>query len=341
MRILVLGGTLFLGRAVVSQALAQGHAVSLFHRGRTGSRADGAVPPEVTEILGDRETEEGLTALGAGEYDVVVDTCGYVPAVVARSAGRLAGRAARYVFVSSVNAYTAWPGVADWWLGEEWDGDPDAEGEAAPAGLDAGDLYGWRKVGAERAVARAFGPGAVILRPGAIVGPYDAAVGRLPWWIDRVARGGEVLVPGHPTDQISLVDARDIARFALVAPGGVHTLTGPSGRDTRGDLLDACAAATGAVAEPAYVEEEWLAARGVTPWTEVPLWAPAADAPGVFTGDSEEAARNGMTWRPLAETVADTWAWMRALPQPWAPTAATHGLAAERERDLLAAWHAR
>lgn len=338
----MLGGTVFLGRAVVKEALSGGHEVTVFHRGRSGGRATGEVPERVEEVLGDRESAADLARL-SGDFDLVVDTCGYLPTVVARSAAALTDRVGRYAFVSSVNAFVRWPEAADWWRHEEYDGPADAgPDDARAAELDPGQLYGWRKVGCERAVATALGADrTVVVRPGCIVGPYDGVVGRLPWWIDRVARGGETLVPGRPGDEVGLVDARDLARFLLGAPAGMHVAAGPGGRDDRAGLLAACAAATGGAVEATYVDDEaWLADR-VQPWTEVPLWVPRAEAPGVFTTDDAPARAGGMTWRPLAETVADTWAWMRSVPGGWQPSAATPGLAPDREAELLAAWHAR
>jgi hypothetical protein len=163
-------------------------------------------------------------------------------------------------------------------------------------------------------------------------------VGRLPWWIDRVARGGEVLTPGSPEDPIALIDARDLARFALSGVPGSYEVAGPAGRDTRAGLMAACRAATGSDASFTYVPDEWLAAQDVQYWTELPLWIPRQVGPSTFTPNTAPAARAGLTWRPLADTVADTWNWQRSIP--WSPSASTPGLAPERERQLLAAWHA-
>jgi 2'-hydroxyisoflavone reductase len=208
------------------------------------------------------------------------------------------------------------------------------------ADLDAGASYGWLKVGCELAVARAFGAErSSSLRGGSIVGPDDSAVGRLPWWIDRVSRGGEVLVPGAPDDTVSLIDARDLGAFALSAMPGSFEAAGPPARDTRGDLMEACRAATGSDAAFTYVGDEWPVEQGIAPWTELPLWAPGA--PGVFTHDTAAVESAGLTWRPLRDTVADTWAWQRAVPDGWTPNGLTPGLAPDREAELLTAWHTR
>ena len=210
-----------------------------------------------------------------------------------------------------------------------------------PDGVDATESYGWLKVGCERGVERAFGAErTTILRAGSIVGPNDSAVGRLPWWLDRVARGGEILVPGKPDAPVSLIDARDLARFALSAAPGMFDAPGPLGRDTRADLMTACLAATGADAQLTYVTDEaWLVEQGVQFWTELPLWIPAAVGPATFRSDASAARDAGLTWRPLTETVADTWAWQHAVDGGWQPVASTPGLAADREQVLLAAWH--
>lgn len=337
MDVLVIGGSVFVGRAVVNEALARGDRVTVFNRGVSGS-----VPDGVEHVAGDRTAAADLAQLAGRRFDLVVDTCGYVPADVTRSAELLAGTCAHYAFVSSINAFPGWPENADYAAGGVHDGDPDATRDALPGHVTDETSYGWLKVGCERAVQRAFGPErSAVLRAGAIVGPDDSAVGRLPWWIDRVARGGDVLVPGSPDDPVALIDARDLAQFALAAVPGVFETAGPSGRDTRADLMTACAAATGAGASFTYVEDEWLVAQGVEAWTEVPLWVSRRQGPSVFAHHNEAAEAAGLRWRPLADTVADTWAWLQSLPEPWQPAPRTPGLAPGKERELLAAWRAR
>ena len=329
----MLGGTVFLGRAVVAEALARGDRVTVFNRGRSGATPDGA-----EHVTGDRTVAADLEQLRGRRFDVVVDTSGYVPADVRHSAEVLAPTTAHYAFVSSINAFPGWPERADYQQHGSYDGDPDATRDDVPADLDPAASYGWLKVGCERAVARAFGEErTTVLRGGCIVGPDDAKVGRLPWWIARVARGGEVLVPGSPDDPLALIDARDLARFALSAAPGVFETAGPSGRDTRDGLMSACRDVTGSAATFTYVGDDWPVEQGVTPWTELPLWAPGA--PGVFTHDNSAARDAGLTWRPLRDTVADTWAWQQRAN--WQPAEMTPGLAPDRELALLNSWHAR
>ena len=333
MDVLVIGGTVFLGRAAVGEALARGDRVTVLNRGRSGATPDG-----VEQVTGDRTIAADLEQLRGRRFDLVIDTCGYVPAEVRLAADLLADSCGHYCFISSVNAFPAWPERADYQDAGAHEGDPDATGDDVPDGFGPSQSYGWLKVGCERAVARAFGDDrTTVLRAGCIAGPHDSAVGRLPWWIDRVARSGEVLVPGAADDPIALIDARDLAAFALRTVPGVFEAAGPSGRDTRGELMAGCREVTGSAATFTYVGDEWPVAQDVTPWTELPLWAPGA--PGVFRPDNSAAAAAGLTWRPLRETLADTWAWQQTVD--WEPTAATPGLAADRERELLQRWHDR
>jgi len=337
-KVLVIGGSVFLGRAVVAEALAAGAEVTVFNRGKSGPSPDG-----VRQLTGDRTVAADLAQLRGERFDLVIDTCGYVPADVGRGAQRLADSCGHYVFVSSINALPGWPEDLDYHDRGEHDGSPEATRADVPESLDASEAYGWLKVGCERAVARAFGDERTsVLRAGLIVGPHDSAVGRLPWWLHRVAQGGEVLVPGSPGAPVAMIDARDLARFALRAVPGVFETPGPSGRDTRADLMAGCAAVTGADATFTYVgDEDWLMAQDVAPWTEIPLWGPAKQMPSTFVHDTAAAEAAGLCWRPMQETLADVWAWQQQVAGGWHPTAAAPGLAPERERELLAAWRAR
>lgn len=332
MDILVIGGTVFLGRAVVDEALARGDRVTVFNRGLSGD-----VPAGVTHVRGDRTDAADLGQLRGTRFDLVVDTCGYVPADVARSAAVLAPAAGHYAFVSTVNVFPGWPEADDYRAGGLHEGDPDATRDDVPGAVGEAGSYGWLKVGCEQAVLREFGPErTAVLRGGCIVGPHDAAVGRLPWWVDRVARGGEVLVPDADAP-VALIDARDLAAFALSGAAGTFEATGPAGRDTRADLMAACRDATGSEARFVDVDGAWLAGQGVQEWTEVPLWA-GPSAPSLWAHDTAAAQAAGLQWRPLRDTVADTWAWQRALTGGWRPSGRTPGLAPERERELLTAW---
>ena len=332
MEILVLGGTMFLSRAVAELGVARGHNVTTFNRGRSGPAVVGA-----RALTGDRTDPQDLRKLAGASFDLVFDT-GYLPEVVKASAELLEPSAGHYAFTSSVNAYSGWPAQADYHRQGVYDGDPDAIGEQTPEGVDEGAAYGWRKVGAERAVLRAFGEHrASILRAGLIVGPQDR-VGRLPWWLDRIARGGQTLAPGAPDDELRLIDARDIAEFALLRPAGAFEVTGPAHQINRGQLFAEAREVTGSDAEFTWLGDDHLTAAGVESWTELPLWAPTADAPGLWAQDTSAAEAAGLACRPVRDTLADTWEWMRSIEGGWQPSDRTPGLAPERERELLAGW---
>jgi 2'-hydroxyisoflavone reductase len=336
MDVLVIGGTVFVSRAMVQTALARGHTVTTFNRGLTGTPVEGA-----HAVIGDRTEPEDLRQLAGRHFDLVFDT-GYTPAAVRASAELLEPTAGHYAFVSSINAYPGWPEQADYRAGGVYDGDPDA-GDELPEGIVDAAAYGWRKVGAERVVLRAFGAHRTsILRAGCIVGPGDGT-GRLPWWLDRVSRGGEVLAPGRPEAQLCLIDARDIAEFALQRPAGTFETTGPAQQIDRAQLLDEARRVTGSDARFTWVDEEFLSApaTSVQGWTELPLWSPSAEAPGLFAHDATAAEASGLACRPVLDTLVDTWGWMQTLDGGWQPSERTPGLAPARERELLAAWHAR
>ncbi len=329
MRILVLGGTRFLGRHVVEAAAARGHALTLFNRGLTNP----ALHPGIERITGDRDG--GLPALGERTWDAVVDPSGFFPRVVGASARALASRAGRYLFVSTLSVYA----------------EPVAPGadESAPVArladpgvetLDGG-TYGALKGFCEERVRDAFGERALIVRPGLIVGPHDTT-DRFPYWPRRLARGGDVLAPGEPTAPVQLIDVRDLADWMLElverGAGGTFNATGPAEPLTLGQCLERIAAAVGAGPRLTWVSETFLSERGVEPWLELPLWLPAADR-GMDTVSIARALAAGLRFRPLEATARDTLAWERALVADARPP--SPALTAEREAELLAAWAGR
>ena len=332
MHLLLIGGTSFLGRHVATDALRRGWTVTTFNRGRSGPDVEG-----VEALRGDRDSAADLAQLSGRRFDVVVDTCGFVPRVVGRSAAALAGSGAHYVFVSSISATTTWPGQPT------PDGGP-GQDCPADAGPDDGD-YGRLKAGCERAVTDVFGGRCTVARAGLILGPHEN-VGRLPWWLDRIARGGEVLAPGSPGTAMQLVDARDVAAFLLDSAadgrGGTYNVTGPRGNATMGGWLHDCVAVTGSDAELTWVDDETLLAHDVQPWTELPLWMPRGqDGDHVWDADTGAAQAAGLRCRPVTETVRDTWAWLRAggraPEQPPHAHLTRHGIAPDKERRILAA----
>jgi nucleoside-diphosphate-sugar epimerase len=332
-RLLVLGGTWFLGRAVVDAGLQAGHDMTVFNRGRSGGPPAGA-----RAIHGDRAVRADLDRLAdAGPWDAVIDVPGVIPAQVRDAARALRGAVGRYMFVSTVSAYQDWPVRPVSELSPLHDADPDA----APGGWTWGTgVYGPLKAGAEQAVRREYAPDDVtILRPGVILGPGEYG-GRLTWWLARAARGGQLLSPGQPGDLVRPIDVRDVATFLLhlveTGRGGTFNVSGPLGRDTYGALVGHCLRVTGSGGTPVWVDGGWLAEQGVRQWTELPMWRVA---PGTWAIDTTHAEDAGLACRPLLDTVADTWAWLQAGGEPVAQERrALHGLDPEREAALLAKW---
>ncbi|MGI8664892.1 MAG: NAD-dependent epimerase/dehydratase family protein [Jatrophihabitans sp.] len=330
MDILVLGGTVFLSRSVAEVAVARGHNVTTFSRGRTGSPVPGA-----RVVTGDRSDPESLAQLAGRQFDLVFDTA-YFPDLVRASARLLEPTVAHYAFTSSINAFKGWPTVPDYHPLGSHDGDPDAIGEQLSDGVAEDEAYGWRKVGAERAALREFGADRTsILRAGLIVGPHDG-VGRLPWWLDRISRGGPTLAPGDPAARLRLIDCRDIAEFALRRPPGTFEVSGPAHQINYGQLFDEARQVTASDAEFRWASEQYLSAAGVEGWTELPLWLDSAEAPGLWAHDTTAAEAMGLACRPVLDSLVDIWDWMRSIPDGWRPSERTPGLAPAREAELLA-----
>ena len=319
----MLGGTRFVGRAVVEEALRRGHEVEAVHRGVTGELPGGA-----RSLLADRTDGEQLrSALGDRTWDAVLDTWAAAPGVAMLAADALAGRATRAAYVSSRSVYVSMePG-----RGEDA---PVVEGNPAAAATS----YPADKRGGEIAWQAAF-PDVLLLRAGLILGPHED-VGRLPWWLDRIARGGRVVAPGRPERRLQYVDVRDLAAFALdgleQGRGGAYDITSAPGHATTLELLEACVEATGSDAELVWVDEAELAAAGVQPWTQLPCWVPeTGEDAGVFEGDTGKALAAGLTVRPIEQTVADTWAWLQTTSLPKGRPGMEPGLPEELERLLL------
>jgi 2'-hydroxyisoflavone reductase len=319
MRLLVLGGTVFLGRHVAAEALRRGHEVTLFHRGMHG--AD--LFPEAEHVLGDRAG--GLEPLEGRAWDIAIDTSGYEPAEVARSSALDIGH---LVFVSTCNVYPAWPA--------------EPVDENSPVWND-GDDYGQKKAACEREADAAL-PGHVAhVRAGLLCGPHDN-IFRLPWWIRRIAAGGDVVAPGDPNRTVQLIDARDLAAWMLdLAERGVAGAfngTAPPGGTAMREVLEAAVAATGGGARLRWVADDALQAHGVEPWNELPLWIPEQTGAGTWAIGTDRAQAAGLRCRPIAQTVADTWAWLRDGGEgelsAWRAEHRPRGLTPERERALLA-----
>ncbi|MER7989661.1 NAD-dependent epimerase/dehydratase family protein [Streptomyces noursei] len=328
MKLLILGGTEFVGRAVAEAALARGWDVTVFHRGRH------AAPEGVTVHRGDRLAAGGLAALEDGAWDAVVDTWSAAPVAVRDAARLLADRAVTYAYVSTVSVY-AYPPTQR--ISETA---PLVTG-ADPAATDADD-YARAKRGGELAAVDAFGDDRTLLiRPGLILGPHEN-VGRLPWWLTRIARGGPVLAPGPRDLPLQYIDVRDLAEWTLdaVANGrsGPYNLVSEPGHTTMGELLESCVRATGAPAELRWTAPEDVLAAGIEPWTELPVWLPPGELHDAMHGtDVAAAVAAGLRCRPVDETVADTWAWLGRLGgvAPQRPDRPALGLPAEKEAAVL------
>ncbi len=328
MRLLILGGTHHVGRAAVETALARGDQVTTLTRGVSGEPAAGAVA-----LHADRTDPAALAAaLGDQSWDVVIDTWSQAPVVVRHAAQLLAGRAASYLYVSSESVYQ-WPPVpgAD-------ESAPVVEGD--PASPEHSD-YAAAKRGGELAAIEAFGDRALLARAGLILGPYEL-VGRMPWWLGRLARGGDVLAPGPADQPVQLIDCMDLAAWMLSAGerglGGPFNMVCRRGHVTMGSLLEAGRDVTGGGARLVWVSPETIAAAGIEPWTELPVWAPPdGEFAGLHNSDVSAAYAAGLTCRPVAETVAATWRWLQAEGYPEArPGRPVHGLDPEREQQVLA-----
>ncbi|MFH8381115.1 NAD-dependent epimerase/dehydratase family protein [Kitasatospora sp. NPDC018058] len=308
MKILLLGGSSFLGRAYAAEALARGHQVTTFNRGRSAADL-----PGVEAVRGDRDSAEDVTRLVDGRsWDAVVDTSGRQPAQASLTARLLRERAGHYTFVSSVHAYADWAAQVI---------DEDSTLLPCPADTPPGQPFGRElKAGAERAVLEGFGAErSLILSSGLLVGPHEFG-GRLPWWLERMARGGRVLAPGDPGRTMQVIDVRDFAAFGLdrleAGTTGRFLTTAPPGHLTFGEWLETCREVAGAAdTELVWVEDDRLLAEGpdkVEPWLELPFWAP--DLPEwkyIWLVDTGRARAAGLRCRPFAETVRDTWEWLR------------------------------
>lgn len=326
MDLLVIGGTSFVGRAVVHAALGRKHQVTTINRGLTGPDVDG-----VEALRGDRSADDGLKELTGRTFDAVIDPGGMVPAHVLRTARATAEAAPFYAFISTTAVYQTWNTVGMDESAATYPGVADEDGD--PADLTR---LGVRKRGCELAVEQVYGPNSVIARAGMIVGPHDN-VGQLPWWLNRIARGGRVLAPGDPGRGLQLIDARDLAAFVLdqveAQAGGVHNAVPDEPNTTMGHLLDACAQATGANASPVWMDEGFLLSQGVQPWSELPLWIPdGPDTAGFWAVSGASAKAAGLRTRPIEESVRDTWQWLRSGGK-----ARWSGLSSDKERQVLTA----
>ena len=339
LRILILGGTGFTGPHQVAYALARGHHVTLFNRGRSPH----AWPGAVVELVGDRNTGD-LKALEGGTWDVCIDNPTTLPFWVRDAARVLGDRVGQYVFISTISVYGANDKAED-----------ESAAVAPYTGADAmaetgetlrgriGELYGPLKAVSEQEARRRFGARTTVIRPGLIVGPGDET-DRFTYWPVRLARGGDVLAPGDGSDPVQFIDARDLAewtiRMAETRTTGTFNATGPAQPLTMRAMLAGIAEGVRADARVTWVPTTFLEAEQVSPWSDLPVWVPGEGESAGFARRSIARARAaGLTFRSLAATAADTLAWFRAQP-PARQAKLRAGLTPEREAELLARWRA-
>ncbi|HEU4612191.1 MAG TPA: NAD-dependent epimerase/dehydratase family protein [Kofleriaceae bacterium] len=331
--ILILGGTGFIGPHIIEAALARGHTMTMFNRGKTRPE----LFPDVEKLRGDRDGK--LDALKGRSWDAVIDTSGYVPRIVKMSAELLAPSVKQYIFVSSISVYAqgASPPGADETAPLEKLLDPNSED------ISGNDFknYGALKALSEQA-AEATMPGRVAnIRPGLIVGPGDRT-GRFTHWPWRLSEGGEVLCPGDGSTPVQWIDGRDLAAWIihLVEKNIVGTMNalGPEKPMTMKEVITACNAAVGGKATPVWVDWQFLKQRDVAPWMEMPMWVPLEEDPGFGTTSNARALKAGIRFRPVGETAKDTLAWLATLPEDQQAKFRSSGIARDKENQILAAW---
>jgi nucleoside-diphosphate-sugar epimerase len=337
MRLLVLGGTRFVGRAIVDEACSRGYDVTTFSRGISGHPRPGA-----EALRGDRTNPGDLRRLADRDWDGVIDTSVLAPAHVLASAQVLADHVRHYTYISTTSVYAGFPGQQVTEDSPALDCPPDATGTAESLG------YGQVKAGSERAVTVTMPGRCLIVRPGIIAGPHET-VGWLTWWLARLARGGTVLAPGAPDNPVRMTDVRDLAAWVIdntrrCLPATIN-VPGAEGA-TFGALLATGARLAGAAGYPA-TELRWTPDRdlldaGVGTWMELPMWAPGTpEFAGVWQAAGDRALRTGMRYRPLTDTVRDTWSWLKQEAAAGTPvTEAPHlpglGMDPAREAEILA-----
>jgi 2'-hydroxyisoflavone reductase len=320
MRLLVIGGTVFLGRHLVSLALAAGHQVTALNRGTHVLEEQAGVE----RLIADREGD--LNILAGRTFDAVVDTCGYRPETVRHSVNVLGRAVGTYIFISTVSAYGDFTEIG---ISESTPVKYTKPGEQ-------GD-YGSLKADCEKVIEELAPTNSLVIRPGLIVGPYDPT-DRFTYWPARFALGGQVAVPARLDRVVQFIDVRDLAAWLLhladVQARGIYIATGPQERLTLGDFFDECEEAVGKSAEMIRIEDAVLEKAGVAPWSELPLWIPASkkNFAGIMRLDRSKSVAAGLACRRVVTTIKDTLAWDQTR-DPSAPRAA--GLSAEKEEQLL------
>jgi 2'-hydroxyisoflavone reductase len=324
MKILIIGGTRFVGRHLVNSARVRGHRVTLFNRGKSNP----SLFLQLDKIQGDREKD--LDRLAGQRWDAVIDTCGYFPRIVRLSAEKLKGFTEQYVFISSLSVYSDFSKIG---INE---GDPVGRMEDETSEENTDETYGPRKALCEKVVQDVFGIRSLIIRPGLIVGPHDPT-DRFTYWPVRVSRGGDVLAPDRPDVLTQIIDVRDLARFMIGLieqnMAGVFNATGPDHDLSFGRLLDTCKLIGNSDAKFKWAPPEFLDQHKVAPWSDMPVWLPdSGEDAGIARVDISKALNAGLKFLSLEETVHDTLEWANSRPADHVWKA---GLDPQREKELL------
>jgi 2'-hydroxyisoflavone reductase len=334
MRLLIVGGTSFVGRAIVSDALGRRHDVTTFNRGLTGKDIDG-----VEALRGDRSTDEGMQPLAGRGFDAVIDPGGLIPAHVLRTAQAMAASAPFYAFVSTTAVYQTWNTPSMDESAATWPGVADQDGD--PADWENMRVH---KRGCELAVEQAYGAHACLLaRAGSIVGPHDN-LGQLPWWLTRIAEGGRVIAPGDPTRGLQLVDVRDLSTFVLdqveAQAGGIHNVVPNGPNTTMGELVNECVHTTGSHGNPVWVDEDSSSLKEYNHGPSFHCGSRTSRTPPA-SGPCRAPQRQRPDYapRPFSDSVRDTWKWLQSGGHvQTAPGTPAFGLPSQKEQQVLAAW---
>ena len=336
LKILMLGGTGFLGPHTVQYAIDRGHEVTLFNRGRSKEN----LFPNLEKLIGNRDpkVDAGLSALKGRKWDCVIDTSSYVPRIAGASAQLLKGQCEQYLMISTISVYSQFSQL-------------NMDETAAVGTLDDptvetvdGATYGPLKAYSEQAVTEQFGAGTTILRPGLIVGPRDRT-DRYSYWPVRASRGGDMLCPGNGSDLVQYIDVRDLAEFIIHCleqkTTGIFNTISDSKTETVKDMVDTCIEVSGADTNAVWADTDFLTEQGVRPWADMPVWVPnAGEMAGLSQIDVSRAFAAGMKIRDRKETALDTLNWFKTLPEERQKTLRA-GIKSEREQEVLAEWFKR
>jgi 2'-hydroxyisoflavone reductase len=339
MKVLIIGGTRFLGRALTDEALKRGHDVTLFNRGNNQE-----VFPEVEQLIGDRDKD--VTVLENRKWDVVMDTCGFAPHQITKVAAAIGDQIEHYTYISSISVYKDWipPHLTeDYRLHSRLT--DEVLNEVEEGNVTPYEYYGQLKAHCESEAEKQWRDRVLHVRAGLLVGEFDYS-DRLPYWIKRVAAGGKTLVPGRPDRPVQLIDVKDAASWifdmAEQRNSGTYNVTGPAPEVTMEELLNTCKSVTDSDAEFVWASEQFLIDHGVQPWTEMPLWVPehfplegeTEPWKGASSVSIEKAVRTGLSFRPLEDTIHEVYKWEEARGERELKA----GISPEREKELLELW---